>query len=83
MLVPVISKSPAQAKLDISAVAEDCGTTLQFIDLPEAIRELSPQLHFALNLSPSTTAVQLECFLKRVPTTRVGFISEPPRPKKK
>ena len=63
----------------IESAASACGVRMKFFDLPEK----TSAVPFGFDFAKRPTAAESACFLKRVPVTRVGFISEPTLPKKK
>jgi len=67
------------ARSEIVEAAKACGTRIAIVDIPAAAQ---PQVKtaFGYNLDPGATDAQRQCFYKKVPSTRAGFITSPPDP---
>jgi hypothetical protein len=66
-------------KAEIIQAAAACGTRVVVVDLPAATPP-PVKAAFGYNLDPRATDAQRQCFYKKVPSTRVGFITSPPDP---
>ena len=86
---PETATTFSQAKIE--AAAASCGVKLRFFALPKST-SAAPLGEFpksaagdplGLDYVQGTTRAQIGCFSKRIPITRIGFISAPPAPKKK
>ena len=69
-------------KDQISHAATACGTSVVFTDLPQAT-QLTMKSAFGFNIDPHATAAKVQCFFHKIPSTRIGFITEPQAPQKK
>jgi hypothetical protein len=77
--VPVgnLNSDEASAKARVSEAAKNCGTRVVFVDLPPNKWPAGPS-SFGYNIDSHATSAQRLCLYKKVPSTRVGFISAPP-----
>ena len=52
------------------------------MDLPQT-EQMAMKSAFGFNVDPHAKAAQVACLFKKMPSTRIGFITAPPEPKKK
>jgi len=65
--------------------AQECGVKVEFVSMPEWVIKQHAELagKYSVEVDPKATPERRKCFASKFPTTRVGFISAPPEPKKK